>query len=145
MGLLVSILSVIAAAETSCLPEFTAVQVVEVVSALDQPGVTRSFPLKSENARGRFSTKAILNVTTRGRDLELETRFDPSFEGVSLAFNLYALQVIRDGEVVLWEDYTQGCAGPGLSFYPGRVVPLPTVKLPDDKRHRLHILLWGRL
>ncbi len=77
-------------------------------------------------------------------ELKLTAMFDPDFDGVSLPYNLYAVQAVLDGQVVFYMDY-RGCQGPGPSFFPGREIRLPSVKLIGGKPQKLQIMVWGRL
>jgi len=144
-SLLVLCLPSIALGQTSCLPEFTSLQAMETVN----PDYPRGFthPLLAEGPVGRFATRAILQARP-GLDpltLELKVLFDPEFDGVSLAYNLYAAQVLIDGVPEFFMDYTNGCQGPGKSIFPGGQIRLPSVKLIGGKAQRLQIMVWGKL
>lgn len=130
----------------SCLPEFTSLRTV-FESDPAQPRVY-DFPLLSENGSRRFVTRARLHAepsATLTGAYDMVVRFDPDFDGVSLAYTLMAVQVIVNGEVTLWMDYTRECRGPGLSFFPGGVVRLPALKLAPAHVDRVQIIVWGRL
>lgn len=129
--------------QSSCLPEYTALQTMESVQA----GQAFVRPLISENAQGYFTTKVRLEgeVPAQGGGLKMRVRFDPAFDGVSLPYNLYAVLVVSGGQVLLWEDYTMDCRGPGLGFFPGRIIELPTVKQVGAGPQKLQIMVWGKL
>lgn len=108
----------------------------------------RVFGLDSENASGRFRTKAQLRLSPSAEKpgvLQVSVQFDPAFEGVSLPYNVYSLLLVLDGQVVGWWDYTDGCRGPGLSFFPGAQIRLGTLNVVGDQPQKLQIMLWGRL
>lgn len=75
---------------------------------------------------------------------QLSVRFDPEFTGVSLPYNLYAVLVIHNGAVAAWWDYTQGCKGPGLSFFSGREIDMPPLKMVGGASDQLQIMVWGK-
>ncbi len=82
---------------------------------------------------------------TIGDAVKMSVRFDPKFDGVSLPYNLFAILIIRDGEAAAWWDFTSGCTGPGVSFFPGQEIHLPKLKLIGADPERLQIMVWGRL
>jgi len=129
--------------QNSCLPDFTALQTMESLDPASPSNFVRS--LISQRADGYFSTRVRLEGEPSGGALQLRVRFDPDFEGVSLPYNLYAVLVVEDGRILAWHDYTQGCKGMGLSFFPGRVISLPPIKLVGVQPQRLQIMVWGRL
>ncbi len=141
-----------AAGQTSCVPEYTALNVIEKVAPLE--GTVFVHSLRSKNGAGdMFTTR----VQVEGRvsageasagevpSLEMSVRFDPAFGGVSLPYNLYTILVIGDGRVLNWLDFTDSCRSPGISFFPGREVHIPSVKLIGVDPQTLQIMVWGRL
>src|SRR4051794_5678454 len=105
--MLATLIPVHAFGQRSCLPEFTSLQTFDVVS----PTQTRQlrYYLQSERVDGRFMTKAMLYATPNAGDpheLQLKLLFDPEFDGVSLAYNVYAVQVVLNGEPAYWLDLT---------------------------------------
>ncbi len=144
---LILVWSQVARAQTvpSCLPAILSAQITVLV---DTEQVQRfTFPLESENASGRFQTKAVMdaNYDANTHLLTFTTHFDDSFKGVSLPFNLFSVLVIEAGEVVQWQDLTGQCKGPGLGFFPGAHIQLPGVKLNGRGPESLQIMVWGRL
>jgi hypothetical protein len=131
----------LAHADRSCLPDYTAMQEF-YSSGAPMPAVKR---LRAQNVSGSFETKVEAVIDWRDGELLLSFRFDPAFDGVSLPYNLYAVMVLRDGEVVSWNDFTSQCRGPGLGFYPGREIRLDSIKLPGRPTQSLQIMVWGRL
>lgn len=135
------------AGQTSCVPVFTALNVIEEVNPRE--GASFIHPLIAENGSGLFVSRVRLEGTTRTDGevptLELTVRFDPAFEGVSLPYNLYTILVISDGRVLNWLDFTNSCRGPGISFFPGREIHVPSVKLVGADPQKLQIMVWGRL
>lgn len=132
--------------QKSCLPSYTALQLVETIV----PGTSGNFAhiLMNDNGAGLKKTRVQLRVSNSPSfpgELRLAIGFDPLFDGVSLPYNLYALMVVREGEVIGWWDFTSGCTESGLSFFPGREIELPTAKLIGDKPQKLQIMVWGRL
>lgn len=132
------------AAQHSCLPDFNALQVREVFDL--NLAHNFSYPFQSVNARGNFTT----HVQLRGKygtdhKLQLEALFDPNFQGVSLPYNLYAMLLVQNGSVVGWFDFTDGCQGPGIGFFPGQVIHLPRVQLSGGGKAAVQIMIWGRL
>jgi hypothetical protein len=136
-------------AQSSCLPTYTALQ---TVVALDpQAKVDHVFRLKTVRQGQVEDSRVLLQFTpAKGGDaaehtLEAHTYFDPTFDGVSLPYNLYSVMIVEDGVVMAWWDFTNVCKGPGLSFFPGRRVQLPSLKLVGDRRRKLQIMVWGRI
>jgi hypothetical protein len=135
-----------ASADGSCLPTYTALQALDVFTPGQDGEVV--YRLRGQRDDTPFMTHVILRARTSAADdtqVNLSTLFDPEFDGVSLPYNLYSALVLSDGEVAAWWDFTGGCKGPGLSFFPGREVRLPALKFTDHKPHRLQIMLWGRI
>ncbi|HMN69543.1 MAG TPA: hypothetical protein PKC28_13465 [Bdellovibrionales bacterium] len=134
------------AAQTSCLPETLSGQFLETV---DLGGASeRVHSLKSVNMTGSFVTKVQMVAGYQGGaepTLALRFRFDPAFDGVSLAYNLYAVLVLADGQPAAWMDFTSGCTGLGIGFFPGREVAVPVVKLRATPAARVQIMVWGKL
>lgn len=132
--------------QRSCLPSSTALQVIETVV----PEKSGHFTYNLMSDRGGTLAKTKVQVTgsysaSSSREVKFTIGFDPQFQGVSLPYNLYAMMIIRDGEVIGWWDFTLGCTEPGLSFFPGREIELPAAKLIGDKPQKLQIMVWGRL
>jgi len=130
----------------SCLPDFMSLQELLIVGGEEL--APQTFVLKSENHRGRFPTHARLKLASdplHKNRLMASVSFAPEFDGVSLPYNLYVLAFVLDGEMVGWWDYTRGCTGPGLSFFPGAEIRLPHVNLVGDRPQKLQIMVWGRL
>lgn len=127
--------------QKSCLPQDLALQTFESGG----PGTTFHRPLSSQNSQGRFLTKVILDGKVDEQGLKLSFQFDPAWEGVSLPYNLYAILVIADGLPVAWYDYTRECQSPPLSFFPGRLIEVPTVKHLGAYPQKLQIMVWGKL
>lgn len=150
---LVSILLLFAqgarAGQTSCVPVYTALNVIEDVD----PAADSSFvhPLIAENAQGLFESRVRLEGTVHHStanekaSLDMVIRFDPAFEGVSLPYNLYTVLVISNGRVLTWLDFTESCQGSGVSFFPGREIRIPALKLFGADPQKLQIMVWGRL
>lgn len=160
--------SVAASGQSSCMPEYTALNVVERVVPLLERSFVHS--LRSMNGAGdMFSTRVQVEgrVSVSARPIEagvgdvsvhlnqasvsseasldLTVQFDPAFGGVSLPYNLYAILVISDGRVLTWLDFTDSCRSSGVSFFPGREVRIPSVKLIGVDPQTLQIMVWGRM
>ncbi len=120
--------------QRSCLPERTEAQLMWTVNAAETGSLLHS-----------LTNRVQLVGEQAGAVAQFRVRFDPAFQGVSLPYNLYAVLILRDGEPVAWWDYTRGCAGPGLSFFPGREIHLPKVNLVGGGAERLQIMVWGKL
>jgi len=137
---------------TACLPSDTALDVVEIV---DPHPFARPFTHYLDSVHGvdSFTTRVQLLGEVRAEidgsdtaELSLSVQFDPEFDGVSLPYNLYALQVFGEyGEELAWLDFTSSCSGPGIGFFPGRKVELGTIKLVGVNPQRLQIIVWGKL
>lgn len=127
--------------QTSCLPESTAAQTFWRVGA----GEPLRVPLSTRRGEETILTRVYLEGDRDGETIRMKVRFDPDFQGVSLPYNLYAVLVIRNGAPFAWWDFTSGCEGSGLSFFPGQEILLPKVKTVGDKADRLQIMVWGRL
>lgn len=132
--------------QTSCLPSVTALQSLDRVNPAD--GVKQTYVLQTPGPQGApVDTRARLSVVSVEEDqqqLELKVHF-AEFDGVGLAFNLFAVQVLVGGEVVYFMDYTRSCRGAGVSVYPGGEFRLPRVKLVGVGAQRLQIMVWGKL
>lgn len=129
--------------QTSCLPSYTALQSEWLAGGSD----SKSFasPILIEKS-GKLSPSRVLFVgETIGGAVKMSVKFDPKFDGVSLPYNLYAVLIVRDGEPAAWWDFTSGCTGPGISFFPGQEIHLPKLKLIGADPERLQIMVWGRL
>lgn len=106
------------------------------------------YQLKEPRASGMADTRVHIQGQSDLKDphlIRLTVGFDREFDGVSLPYSVYALLILRDGEVVMWWDFTHACQGPGLSFFPGKEIELPSLKLVGDKPQKLQIMVWGRL
>lgn len=132
--------------QTSCLPAHVALQAFELID----PGQPTAFKYHLKDLRA--GTVAETRVYLQGEPdtddphlIRLSVAFDRDFEGVSLPYNLYSLLIVRDGEVVGWWDFTRACRGSGLSFFPGREIELPVLKLIGEKPQKLQIMVWGKL
>lgn len=119
--------------QRSCLPDRTAAQILW------------SVPATTTEIIQPLSSKVQLVSRADSGEVVFRVRFDPAFDGVSLPYNLYSVLIVRNGSVVAWWDYTNGCQGPGLSFFPGREILLPKVKLIGGGADQLQIMVWGKL
>lgn len=139
MGLVLILFSGwLAHGQMSCLPDFTALQAVETESEFKHLLVSR-------NSQGDFRTRVILEGRQEDGALKMRIGFDPAWGGVSLPYNLFAIMVIAEGKPVGWLDFTGTCQGPGISFFPGRTIDLPEVKLLGGSKQKLQIMVWGKL
>lgn len=109
------------------------------------PGTAYSFShrLKSANAGGEPWTNATLEGQFDGQKLNLGFRFE--VDGVSLAYNIYAVLVASASSVLGWFDLTKACSGPGGSIFPRGKLDLPAVKFESTEPLDVHIIVWGRL
>jgi hypothetical protein len=137
-GAIAAATSYAAQAAESCLPDFTSLDVFQDASA-----PTFSHRLKSRNVKGPFLTRATLDGKSDDGTLNLTFRFKT--DGVSLAYNIYAILVAAGPNLLLWRDLTNGCKGPGISIFPGQQHALPAIKLSGSGKSNLHIIVWGRL
>jgi hypothetical protein len=130
---------------SSCLPAWTSLQSIEVFDTARDYDFTRT--LYSENASGRFATKVLLDghYSAQTHQLTMRTHFDDKFGGVSLPYNLFSALVIESGEVNGWQDFTKGCNGPGVGFYPGQTFQLPVFKLKASGTDFVQIMIWGSI
>jgi hypothetical protein len=123
-------------AQPSCLPLFTALQTVITVDPT--ANVEHTFRLKQLRQGQVQDSRVFVQFTPRMEGgvthvLDAHAYFDPTFDGVSLPYNLYSVMVVEDGEVIAWWDFTSVCKSPGLSFFPGRRVQLPSLKLVGER------------
>lgn len=118
---------------TSCLPGSATTILWDVPV---ESSVERTWPL---------SKHVQLSAVKDGEAVKMKVEFDPKFEGVSLPYTVFAVLVVRDGEVVGWWDFSSQCRGPGASFFPGRSIRLPVAKLVGGTQERLQIMVWGKL
>lgn len=76
---------------------------------------------------------------------ELAMEFRETFDPLGHPQNVYALMVLNDdGYPIFFEDFTGGCKGPGLSFFPKQRLDLLFLKSKAIKGNRVHILLWSQ-
>jgi hypothetical protein len=129
---------VFARANDSCLPEFTSLDGFQEASAS-----SFSLPLKSHNVSGPFVTHATLEGQWDGSALSLTFQF--KVDGVSLPYNIFAVMIVSDKDVLAWHDLTNSCTGPGKGIFPGQSYALPAVKTSTAPRAGWHIIVWGRL
>jgi len=129
-------------AQSSCLPDFLALQ-TQVPGRVDQ-----TF---ARDLQTRVNGELIpIAVEFRGEmrsdgQMHSHLQFTLNDDHVSLPFNLYAVLVASHGRVLAWWDFTLGCEQPGVSFFPGRVFTLPTLKNVDGSVETLQVMIWGRL
>jgi hypothetical protein len=131
----------ILSAET-CLPGFSSLDVIEVV----ETGSSHSFShqLKAANRSGIFLSRATLNGEFEGQELKLSFHFD--FDGVSLPYNIFALLVASETEVLAWHDFTRGCYSPPPSIFPGQSYnKTPAIRINNPGKFNLHIIVWGNI
>ena len=128
-------------AQKSCLPAYTAAQVMWTFS---ESSPSHSQKLLSGRGGELIKTRVQLEGQRVNGDVVLKILFDPTVE-LSVPYNLYAVMVLRNGAVEGWWDFTGGCNGPGLSFFPGREIRLPSVKMIGEKPEQLQIMVWGKL
>ena len=75
---------------------------------------------------------------------ELSMKFRDSFDPLGRPQNVYAFMVLNEnGYPIYFEDFTGGCKGPGLSFFPRQELDLIFLKSTAIKGDRVHILLWS--
>jgi hypothetical protein len=130
----------------SCLADFSSLQFMTMVSSSE--AVHAQSPMKTMRAGELQATHVVFDLDSvdgQSDQLEATIRFDPKFTGVSLPYNLQAVLMVKGGEVLGWWDFTHACTGPGVSFFPGRVIYLPKVKLIGVKPEPLQIIVWGKL
>jgi hypothetical protein len=125
--------------QSSCLPVYTALQTVE---SSDVPFEHR---LIGNGPDGPHETRIFFGGAVENSSLKMKVQFDPTFNGVSIPYNVFAVLVVADGETVAWYDFTRGCRSPPISFFPGRVIELPPVKLLGSQPQKLQIMVWGKL
>ena len=133
----------VAHGQPSCLPDFTALQTIEVLKSTDH---SFAYPLASKGPAGEFTTRVRAEGRMiDGKALSLRFLFDPTFDGVSLPYNLFAVMVLVDGVAIGYHDFTNACTSPGLSFFPGRIIEMPVVKFPHAGAERLQVMVWGKI
>lgn len=99
----------------------------------------------SRSLEGRFLTNAEFIIQNGPRGLHLSTQFSEDSPPFSNPFHIYAIMVVHKGEVLFFRDYTDGCASPGLSFYPQQFIELGVIKKPIESGAAVQINVWGRL
>lgn len=114
------------------------------VRSLDKP-FNFSYQLKSLEGKDVFQTPMRLDGSydETTKQLNMKLKFDS--DGVSLPYDLYAVMVFQDDSLVAYWDFTEGCKGPGLGFFPQQTFKFPAVKLHGTGTHPLRVLVWGRL
>jgi len=141
--LMTSLFGLRAEAQLSCLPSYTALQVVEDIDLGARHNF--SYALKSENAVGLFDSRVFLSGSAAGGQLVLRAHFDDTFDGFSLPYNLFTVMVMQDGKVVGYLDFTEACNDPGIGFFPGQNIWLGPIQLNGVGTSRVQIAVWGRL
>lgn len=132
------LLSARVGADPSCLPDFVSLQATEKLSSPQQ----MVHSLKSSRGGVLFQTDAVMDSSYDGETLKLRVRFtDPT--ALSLPYNLYAVLVIVNGEVVSWQDLTGQCSGSGQSIFPGQTIELQPVKIRSQGL--IQFSVWGKL
>jgi hypothetical protein len=144
-GLLLSSTSVFAQSNSSCLPPWTALQIIETFDGSRDYDFTHV--LETENASGRSPTRVVVDghYSAQTHQLSMNAHFDDKFNGVSLPYDLYSVLVVESGDVAGWQDFTKGCTGPGVGFYPGQNFPIPYSKLKGTGKVSIQIMIWGML
>ena len=138
--------SPLGAGQTSCFPDFTALDVVENVDVASPSAPFLHF-LKAKSGERFFTSKAqVVGQVNADGQLDLHFRFDPDFDGVSLPYNLFGVSITSlSGEVLFEQDFTEGCRAAGVGFFPGAIVTIPTLKFHDADTRALQIRIWGRI
>lgn len=113
------------------------------------------FYLPSKNIYGTFLTHAALHVQFQEKLLISFDHILPKNQ-VGLAYTVHRLR-IEIGQpqspthFLFDQDFTQGCTGPGMSFFPGESHYLPAVEVPflppqnGTEVLPVKIQSWGRL
>lgn len=130
----------------SCLPDVTSLQHFEVLQ-LDRDAQSRHRLKTMTHQAEVIETRTHVDLQYEAdgnRELSLIFAFDEDFQGVSLPFNVYAVLITVDGEVLAYRDFTSACTEPGLSFFPGQTIRVPGAKLTGEGKRRLQLSIWGR-
>lgn len=105
------------------------------------------FFLPSHSAFGTFLTPALASF--RWDDtFRIQFQYDLPNGQVGIPYTVHRVEIVI-GNYVRNLDFTGGCNGPGLSFFPRQNVELPAIKLPPELLqggpHPLSIRVWGHL
>lgn len=128
---------------TSCLPEATSLQVIEVWQESDS--LKKNYPLKTLS----FDQLKDSGVQVSIKYSKIRKSFDMSFffedsSTMSLPFNLYAVMISNSRGKVLWKDFTSSCFDPGIGFYPGQTVNLDGLPLELQDKESYRVMIWGK-
>lgn len=130
---------VLANQRASCWPQFNAVNQELYLEEGSQLEVV------VQGARSDVENRTVLIVESNSHAWTMTAKFRDGFPELGLAQNIYAVTVLgEDGEVLRFEDFTGGCKGPGLSFFPGQKIDLLTLDKHTLNSPRIHLLLWSR-
>ncbi len=113
------------------------------------------FYLPSKNIYGSFLTHAALHLQFQDK---LWISFDHILpkNQVGLAYTIHRLRIEigqpdSPSHFLFDQDFTQGCSGPGMSFFPGESHQLPAIEVPflppqnGPEVLPVKIQSWGRL
>ena len=148
-----------------CYPHFFSMnESVHIPLYSEAQGLLRD--LWSEDLMGNsYQTPVLLYVSAAydQNSMKFVIQFDPEFEGVSLPYTLYGIQVLlleskgqEVGEVLVSYDFTNHCESPGISIFSGQKIILSDIPLIHQKpsgvanqvhkaSQKIQILIFGRM
>ena len=124
----------------SCWPKHNAVsQELLLDSEVSQQIAVEDVGYPADESR----TVMVVEPTKTGFQMTL--KFRDGFPPLGSPQNVYAVMILgENGQPLLFEDFTGGCQGPGVSFFPGRKLDLARLKLSNLSSSKIHVLLWSQ-
>jgi hypothetical protein len=90
-------------------------------------------------------SRTVMHIDPHKEGYQMTLKFREGFGEVGTPQNVYAIMVLGDqGQPLLFEDFTGGCLGPGISFFPGQKLDLLKLKSSTLPSSKIHVLLWSR-
>jgi hypothetical protein len=84
----------------------------------------------------------IIDLKTNDSALDIHVMVNHGEPELGNPINILALMIIQSGEMLIFEDFTQGCKSPGLSFFPQQQIGIAQLKTIPEGGFQL--LLWAR-
>jgi hypothetical protein len=130
-----------AQARQSCWPNNIA---INQVVTLDHQ-LSLALPVKDLGYPEEESRTVLKVQFSEAGGFDFTMKFRDSFEPLGHPQNVYALMILNEkGQAIFFEDFTGGCKGPGLSFFPKQELDLLFLKSSIVHEEKIHILLWSQ-
>jgi len=129
-----------AGATRSCWPNYNAINQRLTV----QNGEVIKVPVL-QDSQGQKQSRTYLEVIENPESTIFRLQFYKHIGELGLPQNVYALLILnQNGYPLHFEDFTGGCQGPGLSFFPGQSLEIFKLKQDLETAKQLQIILWSR-